>query len=70
MDVEGWDLFPSLLARLRHKTEALEFEPRLHQANMAAFRIPGRYPLIMITFNAFVPKPDDRGTTRNAEFVP
>ena len=39
VDVEGLDLFPSMLARLRHKAAALGFEPPLHQANMAGFRL-------------------------------
>lgn len=42
VDVEGLDLFPRLLARLRHKASALGLEPRLHQANMANFRLPRR----------------------------
>ena len=54
VDVEGLDLFPSMLARLRHKASALGFEPQLHEANMSSFRLPRRYALIMITFNAFV----------------
>ena len=54
VDVEGVDLFPSMLARLRQKATALGFEPPLHLANMAGFRLPRRYALIMITFNAFV----------------
>lgn len=54
VDVEGLDLFPNMLARLRLKASALGFEPKLHEANMAGFRLPRRYALIMITFNAFV----------------
>src|SRR5882672_862713 len=54
MDVEGLDLFPGMLTRLREKASALGFDPRLHQANMAGFRLPRRYALIMIPFNAFV----------------
>jgi SAM-dependent methyltransferase len=53
-DVEGLDLFPGMLSRLRQKAAALGFDPKLHQANMAGFRLPGRYALIMIPFNAFV----------------
>jgi SAM-dependent methyltransferase len=54
VDIEGLDLFPGMLSRLREKATALGFNPQLHQANMAAFRLPRRYALIMITFNAFV----------------
>ena len=51
---EGLDLFQGMLTRLRQKAAALGFEPRLHQANMAGFRLSRRYALIMIPFNAFV----------------
>jgi len=54
VEVEGLDLSPSMLSRLRHKAKALGFEPKLHEANMAGFRLSRRYALIMITFNAFV----------------
>jgi len=54
VDVEGLDLFPGMLARLRQKASALGLNPRLHQADMAAFRLPRRYAMIMIPFNAFV----------------
>ena len=53
-DVEGLDLFPGMLQRLRQKASALGVNPCLHQANMAGFRLPRRYALIMIPFNAFV----------------
>jgi SAM-dependent methyltransferase len=54
VDVEGLDLFPDMLATLRKKAAALGFQPRLHQADMASFRLDRRYALIMIPFNAFV----------------
>jgi SAM-dependent methyltransferase len=54
VDVEGLDLFPGMLTRLRQKASALGLKPTLHQANMATFRLPRRYALIMIAFNAFV----------------
>ena len=54
VDVEGLDLFPNMLARLRQKAAALGFEPKLYEANMAGFRLPRRYALILIAFNAFV----------------
>lgn len=54
IDVEGLDLFPGMLARLRQKASVLGFNPQLHQADMAGFRLPRRYALIMIPFNAFI----------------
>ena len=54
LDVDGVDLFPSMLTRLREKAAAMGFNPTLHQADMASFRLPRRYALIMIPFNAFV----------------
>jgi SAM-dependent methyltransferase len=54
IDIEGVDLFPSMLARLRQKASALGLDPRLHQANMTSFRLPRRYALIFIANNAFV----------------
>lgn len=54
VDIEGLDLFPAMLARLREKAAALGFNPQLHQANMAGFQLARRYALIMIPFNAFV----------------
>jgi SAM-dependent methyltransferase len=54
VDAEGLDLFPAMLARLREKAATLGLHPVLHEANMAAFRLPRRYALVMIPFNAFV----------------
>ena len=54
VDADGLDLFPAMLTRLREKAAALGFNPTLHQADMAGFRLPCRYALIMIPFNAFV----------------
>ena len=54
VDVEGLDLFPRMLARLRQKAAALGFAPRLHQANMAGFQLARRFALIIIPCNAFV----------------
>ena len=53
LDVEGLDLFPAMLARLREKATKAGFKPTLHQANMSSFRLPRRYAWIMIPFNAF-----------------
>lgn len=54
VDVEGLDLYPGMLKRLREKASALGLNPRLHEADMANFQLPRRYALIMIPFNAFV----------------
>jgi len=54
MDIEGVDLFPSMLTRLREKASALGVSARVHQANMTSFRLPRRYALIFIVNNAFV----------------
>jgi len=54
VDIEGLDLFAGMLDRLREKATALELNPTLHQADMADFRVPRRFALIIIPFNAFV----------------
>jgi SAM-dependent methyltransferase len=54
VDAEGLDLFSGMLTRLREKASALGFKPQLYQVNMSSFRLPRRYALIMIPFNAFV----------------
>ena len=51
--VDGLDYSASMLDRLRKKAADLHFTPTLFQADMADFRLPGKYALIMITFNAF-----------------
>ncbi len=53
-DVDGLDLFEPMLGWLRKKAEALKLSPRLYRADMSDFRLPRRYALIMITFNAFI----------------
>jgi SAM-dependent methyltransferase len=54
MEIEGVDLYAPMLERLRHKAQALGFEPRLHQSDMRAFQIGRQFALIMIPFNSFV----------------
>jgi SAM-dependent methyltransferase len=54
LDIEGLDLYTGMLTRLQQKAAALGFNPRLHQADMSNFRLPRRFALIMIPFNAFV----------------
>jgi len=53
-DVDGLDLSPAMLSTLRVKAAALGFSPTLYQADMSDFRLPRRYALILITFNAFI----------------
>lgn len=53
VDIEGLDAFAPMLARLREKAAVQGLSPRLHQSNMAGFRLPNRYALILIPFNAF-----------------
>jgi SAM-dependent methyltransferase len=54
IDMEGLDLFPAMLQRLREKAADLHLHPTLHQADMAGFQLPRRFALIIIPFNAFV----------------
>jgi SAM-dependent methyltransferase len=54
VDIEGLDLFEPMLATLRTKAAMLNLSPRLHRADMSDFRLPRRYSLIMIPFNAFI----------------
>ncbi len=54
VEVDGLDLSEGMLSALRKKADALGLELNLHRADMADFRLPRRYALIMITFNAFV----------------
>jgi SAM-dependent methyltransferase len=54
LDVDGLDLAPAMLARLWEKAQVAGFHPQLHQASMAEFRLPRRYAMVMIPFNAFV----------------
>jgi SAM-dependent methyltransferase len=54
VNVDGLDLYPAMLKRLRTKAAALGFAPTLYQSSMSAFNLPRRYALVMIPFNAFV----------------
>jgi len=53
-DVEGVDLFPAMLERLRAKAAALGLAPRLHVGDMRDFRLRRRYALLFCAFNGFV----------------
>jgi SAM-dependent methyltransferase len=54
VDIEGLDLFESMLQTLRTKAAALGLAPRLYQADMSNFSLKRRYSLIVIPFNAFI----------------
>jgi SAM-dependent methyltransferase len=54
VDIEGLDLYPSMLQTLRKKAAALGLHPTVHQADMCAFALPRRYALIFVAFNGFV----------------
>jgi SAM-dependent methyltransferase len=53
-DGDGLDLHQPMLDRLRRNAEALGLSPGIYQGDMSDFRLPRRYALIMITFNAFI----------------
>jgi SAM-dependent methyltransferase len=52
--IEGLDLYPAMLDRLKQRAVELGFAPRLYQADMREFSLPHRYRLIFIAFNGFV----------------
>jgi SAM-dependent methyltransferase len=54
IDIDGLDLYPSMLEVLRKKALVLGYEPRVYAADMRNFRLPRHYSLILIAFNAFV----------------
>ena len=53
-DVDGVDLFPAMIERLREKAAARGFHPQIYQSDMTSFSLPRKYALIVITLNAFV----------------
>jgi SAM-dependent methyltransferase len=53
VDADGLDLFRPMLDTASRKAAALGFSPALHRGDMADFRMPRRYALVVITFNAF-----------------
>ncbi len=54
VDIDGLDLYPSMLQSLRRKSSLLRLNPNLHQGDMRNFSLPRRYALIFIAFNGFV----------------
>lgn len=51
--IDGLDLYPAMLDRLKRRAAELGFAPRLYQADMRDFSLPQRYRLIFIAFNGF-----------------
>jgi SAM-dependent methyltransferase len=54
VDIEGLDLFPSMLQTLRNKAAVLGLHPTVHHADMRTFALPRQYALIFVAFNGFV----------------
>jgi SAM-dependent methyltransferase len=54
VNVEGLDLYDGMLTRLQKKARDLNFQPRLHRADMCNFSLSRKYALVMIPFNAFI----------------
>jgi len=53
-DVEGLDIYASMLETLRKKASAKALAPRVHVGDMREFALPRRFARILIPFNAFV----------------
>jgi SAM-dependent methyltransferase len=53
LDVDGVDLSAAMLQRCADKVKREGFAPRLERASMSEFRMPRRYAMVMIPFNAF-----------------
>ena len=54
VDIEGLDLFESMLNTLSAKAAELGLSPQLHHSDMSDFALSRRYALVMVPFNAFV----------------
>lgn len=54
IEADGLDAFAPMLERARRKAEAEGRAPHLYLAEMKGFRLPRRYALVIIPFNAFV----------------
>jgi len=54
VDIDGLDLYSTMLDGLRGKAAGLRLKPRLYAADMRDFTLPRRYALIFIAFNGFV----------------
>lgn len=54
IDIDGLDLFSSMLESLRAKAAAVGLSPHVYRADMRDFRLSRRYRLVIIPFNAFL----------------
>jgi SAM-dependent methyltransferase len=54
VDIEGLDLYESMLKRLVEKANAQKLDARVHRADMSDFRLSRQFALVMIPFNAFI----------------
>jgi len=54
VDIDGFDLEPAMIARLKAKASAAELKLRVVVADMRDFTMPRRYGLITIPFRAFM----------------
>ena len=54
VDIDGFDLEPAMIERLRAKAAAKGLAPRLAVGDLRAFTMPRRYALVTIPFRAFM----------------
>ncbi len=54
VDMDGLDLHPSMLERLKRKAAELGLKPRVLLGDMRDFTMPRRYALVLIPCNGFV----------------
>jgi SAM-dependent methyltransferase len=54
IDIDGLDLYPTMLDGLRVKAAELGLKPRLYEGDMRDFTLRRRYALLFIAFNGFV----------------
>jgi SAM-dependent methyltransferase len=67
VEIDGFDLEPQMLDRLRAKASALGLSPRVVTADMRTFTLGRRYDLVTIPFRAFLhnrTSPDQIATLR------
>jgi SAM-dependent methyltransferase len=54
VDIDGFDLEPAMIERLRAKAAAKGFAPRLEVGDLREFTMPRRYALVTVPFRAFM----------------
>ena len=64
VDIDGIDLEPAMIARLKAKAEATGLKVKVAVADMRDFTMPRRYSLITIPFRAFMHLPDSEDQIR------